>query len=607
MSYRYLISISYIEFAKYFHTMSYPGKKQSPNPRWSVVELRPDNGGRQTNNTPSRRASTGCLSNSPAVDSRTKSIRFNATVNVRLTFEVPVQIKNPYGCTVSYRFTTTPSDISFGLYFRDVDGNESTLKENDRVPSHIGAANGTIHPSYEGVIYFRWDNSYNWLTVKELTYLIEVISSIEPIGLPVPDVMERTPLKPTKAPQLDSPPPHIVMLETQLKREVEALQKQITLLKIESAKDKDEMAMKDAEIATLREQLASEGSKLADIVNENSQLKHDLQHAQSIIQRLDDDQSAEDYQKSAAEAAAALNAATTDAALAQSRYDTEIRTLRATNDALLSKVNLLSSKLKSVQEFPTPPRPPPPVPASTPKSQPLEHYVNVPIISPHIPVVTANLTPLANGGSRSHMLSVGPGLSTEHRRSLQSTLTPPVANQRTTSPSTTPDMHPLLVPVNAMLYGITFGNVNAWEGSERDGVAAVNETGAMRQSDTARAPSPTPIPAPALQEQELRDRELRQLQILKAVKPPRPDGARENDTAIKPLLSILKNPAITTSTVSGSSSAVTKSAPTSTVSGSASEGEGGLSSVASSPATPGRPKQPKSTNPTGFLGVFSQL
>jgi len=64
---------------------------------------------------------------SPVIDPTSKTVRYAQTVNVRLTWELPVQVKNPKGCTIAYRFTTTPADISFGLYFRDANGTESTL------------------------------------------------------------------------------------------------------------------------------------------------------------------------------------------------------------------------------------------------------------------------------------------------------------------------------------------------------------------------------------------------------------------------------------------------------------------------------------------------
>lgn len=149
--------------------------------------------------------------------------RYSNTLTCRLTWELPVKVTR--GCAVSYRFTTSPADISFGLMFCDLAGVESTLKEVDRVPSHIGAANGTIHPACEGTIYFRWDNSYSWLTAKELTYLIEVSG----------------PTVPAAGEDLVGGGVAGLVVEMTLKREIKALQEQVSELEIESAKAKEDM------------------------------------------------------------------------------------------------------------------------------------------------------------------------------------------------------------------------------------------------------------------------------------------------------------------------------------------------------------------------------
>ena len=139
-------------------------------------------------------------------------------------------IKFYKGCAISYRFTTTPADISFGLYFRDANGNESTLKEMDRVPSHIGAANGTIHPACAGVIFFRWDNTYSWLIAKELTYLIEV-SNEQSVGSSMDSRIERNNPSPAAKSDVSS-----LVAETVLKK-VKAMQEQIC----ESSKYKEDL------------------------------------------------------------------------------------------------------------------------------------------------------------------------------------------------------------------------------------------------------------------------------------------------------------------------------------------------------------------------------
>ena len=82
-------------------------------------------------------------------------------------------------------------------------------------------------------------------------------------------------------------------------------------------------------------------------------------------------------------------------------------------------------------------------------------------------------------------------------------------------------MHPLLVPVNAVLYGITLGSVNAWGSA---GGAAAEVPGSETDDDKAA--------------EGLRAREL---EVLRVEKPPRPEGGRTPvPPAQVPLKSILK-------------------------------------------------------------------
>ena len=75
---------------------------------------------------------------SPVTDPTSRVVRYAATTHVRLVWELPVAVKNPKGCTIAYRFTTTPGDISFGLSFRDASGTESTLVSSPFWPQPLG-------------------------------------------------------------------------------------------------------------------------------------------------------------------------------------------------------------------------------------------------------------------------------------------------------------------------------------------------------------------------------------------------------------------------------------------------------------------------------------
>ena len=107
---------------------------------------------------------------------------YNATINVRNDFILPIPVSSD--CSVSYKFTTKPKDISFGLIFRTFSGDEIVLRKKERLETHIAAAIGTINcPDMDGILYLMWDNSYSWLTSKELTYSIELIRACTKEGM----------------------------------------------------------------------------------------------------------------------------------------------------------------------------------------------------------------------------------------------------------------------------------------------------------------------------------------------------------------------------------------------------------------------------------------
>ena len=98
-------------------------------------------------------------------------------------------------------------------------------------------------------------------------------------------------------------------------------------------------------------------------------------------------------------------------------------------------------------------------------------------------------------------------------------------------------MHPLLVPVNAVLYGITLGNMNAW------GVGSDNSTDPSQHMNSERDSQ-----MPHLTPEQIAERDLwrkqRELSMLQVQKPPRPDGARDVSSSA-PLRGILKRSSIT--------------------------------------------------------------
>ena len=99
----------------------------------------------------------------------------SSTVVVRSKWElmVPIEFK---GSKVSYKFSTKRGSIGFGIFFRRYDETEIVLKASERIPANVGSVSGTVSlPNDDcGFIYFEWDNSFSWLTSKDLTYHVEL-------------------------------------------------------------------------------------------------------------------------------------------------------------------------------------------------------------------------------------------------------------------------------------------------------------------------------------------------------------------------------------------------------------------------------------------------
>jgi hypothetical protein len=85
--------------------------------------------------------------------------------------DIPISLA---GSVVSYSFSTTPGDISFGIAFEAAGGEEEDVLEEHRVPSHIEPISGAFKAPCEGSVCLYWDNSFSWLTPKKLSYSVEV-------------------------------------------------------------------------------------------------------------------------------------------------------------------------------------------------------------------------------------------------------------------------------------------------------------------------------------------------------------------------------------------------------------------------------------------------
>jgi hypothetical protein len=107
---------------------------------------------------------------------------YNATdVLVQSTWELPIVVQWA-DSKVSFEFISNPSDISFGIVFVAApDENQpkkeleiETVVEMGKVYTDSEPISGTFELPCEGVIFFVWDNSHDWLANKKLSYLIEV-------------------------------------------------------------------------------------------------------------------------------------------------------------------------------------------------------------------------------------------------------------------------------------------------------------------------------------------------------------------------------------------------------------------------------------------------
>jgi hypothetical protein len=240
-----------------------------------------------------------------------------------------------------------------------------------------------------------------------------------------------------------------------------------------------------------------------------------------------------------------------DAAKSQmSRDENEKLTLRATIKGLAAKEAQLTAEIHTLKKNaaneqtkppPSPPRraaAPPPTPSHvhTPTHDPaptspepqLEYVANVPIVDPTKPIELVRLHPPTDEQQQQQQTEEARGEGAFQPES------PAIGG----GGSEAPGMHPLLVPVNAVLYGITLGNMNAWGGGPDNSTSDPSQQ--MNSERDLQMPHLTP--------EQIAERDLwrkqKELSMLQAQKPPRPDGARDVSSSA-PLKGILKRTSVT--------------------------------------------------------------
>lgn len=108
--------------------------------------------------------------------------KYNSSdVLVQSVLEVPIIIQWPESI-VRYEFTSPVGDITFSIIFvaapeedRVVDDEDiETIEESERCSTEEEPITGSFMPPCEGILFFIWDNSHDWLSNKKISYSIIV-------------------------------------------------------------------------------------------------------------------------------------------------------------------------------------------------------------------------------------------------------------------------------------------------------------------------------------------------------------------------------------------------------------------------------------------------
>jgi hypothetical protein len=89
--------------------------------------------------------------------------------------------------TVKYEFHSLPGDIWFGILFvaAPMEGQShdnlevETVEELALVPSGSESIHGSFELQCEGVLFFLWDNTFDWSSTKKVSYNI-VVKEVKP-------------------------------------------------------------------------------------------------------------------------------------------------------------------------------------------------------------------------------------------------------------------------------------------------------------------------------------------------------------------------------------------------------------------------------------------
>ena len=98
-------------------------------------------------------------------------------MQTELRLTIPVDLP---GSIISFSFRTKNGDIAFGIKFvSDESEEEESVIDLTRVRSDLETVGGKFEVPRAGVLYFLWDNSFSWLTAKDLAYNVELHQEVE--------------------------------------------------------------------------------------------------------------------------------------------------------------------------------------------------------------------------------------------------------------------------------------------------------------------------------------------------------------------------------------------------------------------------------------------
>ncbi|KAG8176996.1 hypothetical protein JTE90_006425 [Oedothorax gibbosus] len=101
-----------------------------------------------------------------------------ATVQQRGTLQVPVQVQVP-GSLLRWTFMTKEYNIKFGLFLKEKSGKLKELVAVESVDCQVIPEESEFLCEKAGTYVLHFDNSYSWMTAKQLTYKVDVQSPDE--------------------------------------------------------------------------------------------------------------------------------------------------------------------------------------------------------------------------------------------------------------------------------------------------------------------------------------------------------------------------------------------------------------------------------------------